>query len=416
MNNRNHLYLYLLLVIMTSSFTACKKSGREPEDLPESPTTGTRAQFTLDSIYLYSKYIYLWNDVLPDYETFNPRKYTTAGTDLLNFKQSLYDLSQYKLNAGTGIPYEKTELIGFSKYSYIEPGLTNGASVAALEGSGTAAVSSEISGVTAYLGINQFAHLAQQQTALENAFSRFATAGITTLIVDLRDNRGGYIETAEYLANLIASRSISGKKMYSEHFNSGMQNGKIRILENQPYYDAANQPVFLNGRPTTYADVDFSVAGNTFLFDKKGSLNTIENIYFLVNGSTASASELLINVLKPYYPVKLLGSRTFGKPVGSFGINIDRYALFVISFLIQNAEGAADYFEGMSVDVPAANTDFGTQPMEVLQNTLELVQRSALRKSAKQASSLSNANVEATTEPAVAFQPLMIENRLKLKR
>jgi len=417
MKYKNLRYLLMLLAILVSSFVACKKNDVKPGTEPESPTTGTRQEFTLDSIYLYAKYTYLWNDVFPDYNTFNPRRFTTAGTDLLNAKLELYALTQYKLNPGTGLPYEKTDLIGLSKYSYIEKGTFSIGSVAALEGNVPSAIASEISGKTGYLRIGEFANLSLQQVPLDNAFERFYAAGVTTLIVDLRDNRGGYIETAEYLANLVAGQELNGKQMYSEHFNTDMQAGKARILENQRYYDADNQPVVINGRPATYADVDFSVAGNTFLFQKKGKLTTVKDVCFLVNGNTASASELLINVLRPYFPVKLLGSTTFGKPVGSFGIKIENYSLFMISFLIRNAEGSSDYFDGMQADVFVKNDSFGESATAILNNVMTLIpQPGAVGSSAK--SAVADITLKKQSQDPVydVRDPVMIENRLKLKQ
>jgi carboxyl-terminal processing protease len=43
---------------------------------------------------------------------------------------------------------------------------------------------------------------------LDAIFTSFSTAKITNIIVDLRYNGGGYVETAEYVANLIAPGSL----------------------------------------------------------------------------------------------------------------------------------------------------------------------------------------------------------------
>ncbi|WP_157273976.1 S41 family peptidase [Pedobacter sp. BAL39] len=335
---------------------------------------------------------------------------------MLNAKQELYALTQYKLNPATGLPYEKTDLVGLSKYSYIENGSFSSGPVAALEGNGTAGIASEVSGKTGYLRIGEFANLSIQQVPLDNVFERFYVAGVTTLIVDLRDNRGGYIETAEYLANLIAGQELNGRKMYSEHFNTGMQAGKVRILENQRYYDAEHQPVVIDGRPATYADVDFSVAGNTFLFQKKGKLTTVKDVCFLVNGNTASASELLINVLRPYFPVKLLGSTTLGKPVGSFGIKIENYSLFMISFLIRNAKGSSDYFDGMQADILVENDGFGASAPAILNKVMTLIAQPDARGSLSR-SAVADVTLKKQSQDSVydVREPLMLENRLKLK-
>jgi hypothetical protein len=139
--------------------------------------------------------------------------------------------------------------------------------------------------------------------------------------------------------------------MYSEKFNDLMQNGKATILKNQLYRDANGNAVRYKGRLATMADVNYSKSFNTILFQKAGNLETINNVYFIISGNTASASELLISSLKPYFDVKLIGQKTYGKPVGFFGVHIGSYTIYLSSFILQNAVGWYDYFEGMQPDV-----------------------------------------------------------------
>ena len=136
---------------------------------------------------------------------------------------------------------------------------------------------------------------------------------------------------------------LNGKVVYAEHFNDLLQQEQAPILKSIPYLDNDGKPVYINGRPATYADVDFSVAGNTYSFSKKGALTGIRSIVFIVSSATASASELLINGFKPYVDVKLVGSKTYGKPVGYFGIGIDVYSAYLSSFRILNADNKGDY-------------------------------------------------------------------------
>ncbi|MEJ2882157.1 S41 family peptidase [Pedobacter sp. GR22-6] len=369
--------LAVILLVCLMGLLSCKKKG-VLEDQPESPTSGSRMQFTLDSIFLYAKHTYLWKDALTDYYTFNPRKYTSASSDLLNFKELVYDLSRPAINPLNLQPYEKTDFPGIAKYSYIAAGTGTSGNVAAVypriadQQLAAALTDTRISGHAAYLALTEFAHLNTLKPILDQAFVGFADAGVTTLVVDLRNNSGGYVETAKYLANLMAKPAMNGQVMYSEHFNSEMQQGKASILKKQIYLDGNNQPVYLNGRLATYADVDFSVSGNTYTFEKGVGLNQLSSIYFLVNGSTASASELLINALKPYFNVKLIGSKTYGKPVGSFGIKIDQYTLYVSNFLIKNSRGKGDYFDGMPVDIAADDASLGTGAEAILANTIAL--------------------------------------------
>ena len=56
--------------------------------------------------------------------------------------------------------------------------------------------------------------------------------------------------------------------------------------------------------------------GNPIIDVTINSLN-LKTIYFIVSENTASASELIINGLKPYINVKLVGTQTYGKHVGS---------------------------------------------------------------------------------------------------
>lgn len=427
----NHPYqLYLLLAILVSSIAACSKTELREGEQPESPVTGTRRELTLDSLYLYTKHTYLWSDVLPDYTAFNPRKYTNASSDLLNLQKELFDLASLAKRPQTDLPYEKTGLPGLLKYSYLEPGTgTHGLQAASAEGNkinalalssaetaNPATFTALTSGNTGYLRLIQFAHLDELAQPLNTVFDTFAAESVNTLIIDLRDNPGGYIETAQYLANLIAAPAMNNKVMYSQHFNSKMQQGKVTILKNQTYLDENSKPVFLNGRMATYADVDYSIAGNTYQFKKEGQLKTLQKLYFLVNGTTASASELLINVLKPYIDITLIGSQTYGKPLGSFAIKIHRYTLSTVSFQIRNAANEGDYFDGLPIDLPATEEQLGSEPAAVLNNTLALAGRQLTEMALPITNRKVSSVIRFSSGEKQLSRPEMIKTQLKLKQ
>jgi len=185
---------------------------------------------------------------------------------------------------------------------------------------------------------------------LEVAFNKFTSDGITELIVDLRYNGGGSVATSEAFTNLIAPASQNGKVMYTTYWTKTMQDNQATILENQKFYAKDN-----NGVTRLFSYFDYSykptiAAGNQELFNKKGSLNGLTRVYFLVTASTASASELLINNLKPVMDVKLIGRKTYGKPVGFFSIRIDKKDLYIPQFQTKNSANFGDYFDGMPVD------------------------------------------------------------------
>ena len=201
-----------------------------------------------------------------------------------------------------------------------------------------------------YLAFARFSNPLNASAALNQSFSKFASNGITDLVVDLRYNGGGYVSTAQQMINLIAPPSTNGQVMFVEYFNQTMQNRQATILKNQPLLDANNHIQYSNGKIVTYYDVDYSVAENTYRFEKKGSLNTVSNVIFIVIGNTASASELVINSLRPYLTVKTVGSTSYGKPVGFFPITIDKYDVYYSMFESRNARGEGGYYSGFKPD------------------------------------------------------------------
>ncbi|QQT25812.1 S41 family peptidase [Sphingobacterium spiritivorum] len=413
-----HLLFFLLPVFLLAS---CKKDkDTDPEeDKIISPTTGTRTQFTLDSIFLYARQVYLWQDALPTYQDFDPRtRYGSINPELTAFKKELFDITQYKKNS-SGIPFENPIGVGVSKYSNIEKGTAQSGSTAAI-----AATSSPIlyqktwqegNQSIGYIALGSFPILSSCQAALDDSFATMAAFAPTNLIIDLRSNGGGYVETAKYLTDLIAPTSLNGKVMFTEQFNPIMREGKATILTRQVFLNEQGKTVSYQGRVATMADVNFSEQGTTKVFEKKGKLESVKNIYFIVTGRTASASELVISSLMPYFPVKLIGQKTYGKPVGFFAINIDQYKLYLASFLIRNANGWSDYFNGIPVDVNVTGVPslpLGDPNEPYLAATLDLI--SGKVKSSTSARSATTQLTQTEQQEAVPYVP-MIKRDLKLK-
>jgi carboxyl-terminal processing protease len=501
MGIKNRIY-QLLILLAGILLSACKK------DKPDNMPTGTRMQLTLDSVYLYAKQTYLWNDALPTYEQFNPRSYTSKSTDKENFEKELFDITQYSINAETMLAYEYAVLPGIPKYSSIQPanaetglhaavfyegngndygfnftdfsnndiriayvipgspaalaGIKRGARIVSVNQTDidrsnvsilnnamnlpvmsiklqqadkamatyTLTKKSYLGGSVyksivlttdtkkaGYIALAYFGPLKKTQADIDTAFARFADAAVTELVIDLRYNGGGYIETAEYVANHIASGSMDGKVMFTEQFNTLLRSGKADILKNQVYLDGNGKQVVNNGRKATMADIDFSESANTHKFSKKGNLQTIKNVYFIVSTNTASASELLINSLQPYFNVKLIGEATYGKPVGFFGIRIDSYTLYLSNFVIKNAVGNSNYFNGMPVDVHVQDDvthDFGDTEETCLNAALAIINNQkpvSILAAGKRINAANKAALHRLTN-----RPGMIEQRFKLKQ
>jgi len=418
-------YLTLYSFILFALLISCQKEpyASLPKDAVISPTTGSRTEFTLDSIYLYAKQLYLWQDVLPSYVEFNPRQRYSAIQPAINaFRKELLDLSQIKqYSDGTAI--EQMVQPGQAKYSYLEPGLTGTGNTATLNNvpsTGLYHKSWTQDGQNlSYLVIPSFAALTRSQEILDKTFSAIATHAPAYLIIDLRGNGGGYVETATYIANLIAPSKLQGKIMFSEQFHPQVQASKASILQYQPYLDANGKSKTYKGRPATLADVDFTEENNTKYFTKKGRLESVQQLYFIVNEGTASASELLISCMRPYFPLKLIGTRTYGKPVGFFPIHIDNYSLYLASFLIRNADGWSDYFQGMPADIlveSAANYPIADPQEPHLAAVLDLIftQHKAVSATSKRKSMGPKAGTSLVSDTKPHFVPLMPHN-LQLK-
>ncbi len=191
---------------------------------------------------------------------------------------------------------------------------------------------------TGYLVCNSFLGDVEAVTnSFGPVFQRFVDENVTDVIVDLRYNGGGYVSLQQTLANYLVKPSVNGSIMMTEQFNDK------HSLENE-----------------------------TTMFQKRGSLD-VNNVYFIVSDNTASASELLINNLKPYMNVKLVGETTYGKPVGFFGIPVSDWLIFPVSFKSVNGLGEGNYFEGMAVDkevTDGLDKDWGSTDETALAATL----------------------------------------------
>lgn len=131
---------------------------------------------------------------------------------------------------------------------------------------------------------------------LNDAIAQLNAQGITDLVIDLRYNGGGSVQTCAYFGSMITGQ-FNNQNFTNLTFNSKRTDyNSTYSFENQgkSYDDNLNQ----NG---------------TFGLNH---LN-LNKIYVLTLSGTASASEMLVNSLRPYIAVKTIGKKTYGKTVGS---------------------------------------------------------------------------------------------------
>ncbi|GAC1311089.1 MAG: S41 family peptidase [Mucilaginibacter sp.] len=226
-----------------------------------------------------------------------------------------------------------------------------------------------------YIVFNSFTSGSNATPKLNAAFDYFTAQGVTDLVVDLRYNGGGYVSTAEYLSNLIVPASKSGTLMYNTYYTDNMVNRTDPLLGHQWRRDPSS------GTDYNYAQFDYTVASNGVNFSKQHALN-VSRVFFIVTGSTASASELTINNLRPVMDVQFIGRKSYGKPVGFFDIDINKYIMYTPEFSTKNSAGQGDYYDGFNpgdTGYPGVNDyddptkDFGDPTEGLLAHVLHFV-------------------------------------------
>lgn len=189
-----------------------------------------------------------------------------------------------------------------------------------------------------YLMYNSFTANFDEQ--LNNAFATFKSNNVQHLVLDLRYNSGGSVNSALLLSSMITGQ-FNGEIFLKEYWNSDMQ----AALEDK-------NPELLITR---------------FVNNNRGTpLNSLnlQKVYIIALNTSASASELVINALDPYIDVIHIGENTTGKFQASTlvydspdfsrqGVNpAHGYAMLPLIFKSANKVGRTDYFDGLTPDIP----------------------------------------------------------------
>ncbi|MFO7672696.1 MAG: S41 family peptidase, partial [Lutibacter sp.] len=202
-----------------------------------------------------------------------------------------------------------------------------------------------------YLVYNSFR--SSYNDELNAAFADFKNQGIQELILDLRLNGGGSVLTSAYLASMInasAGTETFAKLTFNAKHTS--QNSSYTFQNKLNVYD-------VNGNKTGEENIN--------------RLTGLNQLYVLTSSSTASASEMIINGLKPFMPVKVIGTTTYGKNVGSITLydspssdftsessanSAHLYAMQPIVFQIYNKLDQSHYTQGFVPNIEIKEFQF----------------------------------------------------------
>ncbi len=178
---------------------------------------------------------------------------------------------------------------------------------------------------------------------LNSVFGQFVANGVTDLVLDLRYNPGGSVNSSRLLASMIYGTNTNElyiRQRWNEKIQSQLSSSQL-----EDYF--ANS---VNGSP----------------------LNTLNlnRVYVLTTNSSASASELVINGLDPYVDIIQIGETTRGKnefsitmvddPGNDYVYNSSRenqinpnnsWAIQPLVGRNENADGFSDYTDGLAPDI-----------------------------------------------------------------
>ncbi len=212
---------------------------------------------------------------------------------------------------------------------------------------------------TGYLYIYDFPDGMTQ--SLNQKFSAFKAAGVQELVLDLRYNYGGSVSSAAALCSLIPSGISAGSPFIT--YKGNKNGGEVkRTFSQQMAYD-----------PNA---LDF----NTLHANSLG----LNKVYILTSESTASASEIVINNLKPYLQVIQVGEKTLGKDMAGFAIEDRRkpkkisWQIHPVIYKVFNASGAGGYSSGIAPQVSV--DEYNMLPLLPLGDPEETLLASALHK------------------------------------
>jgi hypothetical protein len=322
------LYLIRSLATVLASTLLLASCGGGGGGGPALSPFGTSAQFSepiagcaVDTqksfVRAYLDEVYLWYREIP---TVDPAPYTTVG-----------QVADY-FDALTNLPKDEfSTALNTGKHATVQQSVVRSSQPAVGELLATHAVPTAPTVTTTgggrrvgYLRLKN--ELEGSQDEVIAAFQQLQPQGINDLVLDLRDNLGGFVYTALTTASMITDASRDAQ-----------------VFERLVFNDKRGEASLLFSGAVQFAD------GATPRFPVGTALPRLglPRVFVLTNPDTCSASESIINSLRGVgLQVIRIGDTTCGKPYGFTEKVNCGYSFFAIEFQGFNAAGFGDYQAG----------------------------------------------------------------------
>ncbi|MCP9769474.1 hypothetical protein EGI22_16340 [Lacihabitans sp. LS3-19] len=207
-----------------------------------------------------------------------------------------------------------------------------------------------------YLTYAQF--LPNVENELRKIFGDFKNQNVNEFILDLRFNPGGFTPNTEIMGSLLVKNLNPGTEMYHNVWNKSITEEKIK---------------------TSGLD-----AGVRTWTSEVNNLDKLQRLYVLTSKTTSSSSELIINCLRPFMDVIIVGNNTYGKNVISVILTDETnslpYGLMPAYTTILNVKGESNYGtkDGFTPDYSVIDDIMPYYPLgnpneTLLKKTLELI-------------------------------------------
>ena len=377
----------VLLAITAIYFTSCKKEKENDPDI-----VMTHQQLSMKFIQDVMNEIYYWNETAPhpDYMNYDDIykffesslvkqdrwSWMTDGATFTAAETGVY--TSYGVSLGQAIEYYKDKTV-YVRYVYKDSpfdkaGVTRGWAIEKINGvavktlvtngsfntefnkdgntftfkdtngkereikinksaiQATSVIASKVFDKTDYSWLSQpvgyinYLTFNQNMTnEVKEAVAKVKQSGAKHLILDLRYNGGGSLKVSALLASLIANKECDGKVLVQTKHNSKYSS-----------WDKKKESTYKIERTPESLDLD--------------------DIYVISGKGTASASEIIINGLKPLMNVTQVGQTTYGKPNGMYvyfyptRAKVPDYVFLPICFYSVNSLGKGDYDNGLAPD------------------------------------------------------------------